>query len=423
MSDGSITSHDDRALDDPTWLSCLVVVAAYDDLARVASSAAAKVTAGAGLSPELADFLEVRFAALGPRPDDPDVCAAAAAALVEAALYPGAVAPVNYLGVVIVDDVAASLEAVLTTCAERFETLGMHAELTGIAMLRSRDSAPASDVADIVSLETGPKRGQRLAREIVGVGERLMETFGAGDLPGLSPAEIDALRDAAEPEELPEPDDDPETEDEAELDEHEHDHGDDAAPPRTEPAVVAPVYVALVGDLDTRWRRARRLLCEFDAHLAEMSSERLGLEFKVGLVGLGPSAMGPLRPAGQVRRRDVRRPVGFADFGGQLTALGAAFSRGARPQGAPDGYVTRPSVVLLAGEPPPADVFATARFRELSAQANVLWVLLGDPLLLSVAYRDGAVVLTDHAEIIEETFEHVVAGYTAGSSRDSVRDG
>jgi hypothetical protein len=74
--------------------------------------------------------------------------------------------------------------------------------------------------------------------------------------------------------------------------------------------------------------------------------------------------------------------------------------------------VMSPAVVILAADPPVADLGAAAAFRDLAAEASVLWVVpKGLQGLVSPAF--GTTVLGAHPAVAQDVLD-VLNGVTSG---------
>src|SRR4051795_5988681 len=84
-----------------TWASCLLLVVAYDDVAPAVSGAVGEAERRLLLDPALGDFIELRFAALGPRSPRDDERDTVDMRVVGELTRPTREAPENYFGLVV----------------------------------------------------------------------------------------------------------------------------------------------------------------------------------------------------------------------------------------------------------------------------------------------------------------------------------
>jgi hypothetical protein len=188
------------ARESSSWSSCLLVVSAYEPVAAAVSEAVQLAGASMLQAPALADFVELRFVALGPRPTDDDELAAAAAAVADAVLRPTRGAPENYLEAVIVDDRSGDVAELREACAAAFERRAVDAGAHGIAVEATR---PAHD--GVRSIGAGARVAERLADELEVLCGWLMEQHGISSLRRPIPSEeLERWRDASDPQTLAE---------------------------------------------------------------------------------------------------------------------------------------------------------------------------------------------------------------------------
>src|SRR5207249_4155791 len=98
---------------DPDSDGCLCVVASFLGAARAIEEVTQAAAKRVMMSPVLSDFVEFRFADLGPQPGPGDDRSAAVRRATNALLNPRGIAGRNYFALVVVDRSAAVAEQVL----------------------------------------------------------------------------------------------------------------------------------------------------------------------------------------------------------------------------------------------------------------------------------------------------------------------
>lgn len=440
-------------VDTSTWASCLTAVAAYEDVAPAVSRAVTQAEAEISLSPTLADFIELRFVSLGVRPSRGEDGSGALEALIAGLTQPTRGAPENYLGALIVDDGADDLQALLEVCANGLDLAELHVELSGVAVV-GRRSKPVVEASGVpAELEVGARLEGRLASTVVEFCENLVEVCAAGGRRAMTLEEL-ARYHSSEPETLmersaPAYDQTPPNEvgqtadgsrhgisgrDSATADQADPAHsetsrlgsqgvsaddqtgdiveasdsnGDGSQPDRAENGAFGrasdhlSVYLAVAGDTASEWGRLRSIALELDKFLGEELKKDSSLEAVMKPFGGRHSPGIHAVPAGQLRRRMLGRPDAMADFAELLLAIESALGAPAPRAASGARRRTRSALVLLSAEPPLADVIASEVYRRLSQRLKLIWVVVGDPHLLSEEYRSRSVVLRDGPAIIE----------------------
>ena len=102
---------------DPDSDGCLCVVASFFSAARTINEVTAEAAKRAMMSPVLSDFIEFRFADLGPQPEQGDDRSPAIRRITDALLNPQGIAGRNYFALVVVDRSAAVIDQMLSDCA------------------------------------------------------------------------------------------------------------------------------------------------------------------------------------------------------------------------------------------------------------------------------------------------------------------
>lgn len=379
-----------------SWSSCLVVVAGYEDVAPAVAGAVQQAQAEIQLSPALADFIELRFAALGPRPSE-GAAAAAVHRVRDELLRPARDAPESFFGLMVVDDRPDDVESLAVACLGTFDEIGLVVRVRGLAVARLPDGVvPAVDLRVLRS-------AHRLADAIHEFCDEVLNEYGAGNAAGLSGDDLRRLREAGTSESL------------AELSVR-------AGPPRTAPPPPAParrsllprrrseppepaapdgvtsalVLIAVVDEsLQARaFRRTRALILSLDQRLGDDPAS-----FSTAVLGLQRTRVPALRPAGEMRRRDLRRPEDAGDLAVRLAEVDIALSR---------FDMARPIVVFIADEPPVADGISQRLHHELAERAELVWLLLSDSVeLLARALADRSTVLIDHPDVVGELVDRI----------------
>ena len=154
MSDGP-----DLTPPDPDSRGCLCVVVSFVSAARTIVEVTAEAAKRTMMSPVLSDFIELRFADLGPQPGQAGDRSAAVRRVTDALLTPQGIAGRNYFAVVVVDRSAAVAEQMLSDCAASPFLTPLRARFLGISNSDDRPGGgvvkePGS-VPDIVTSPTG----------------------------------------------------------------------------------------------------------------------------------------------------------------------------------------------------------------------------------------------------------------------------
>jgi hypothetical protein len=184
---------------DPDSDGCLCVVVSFVGAAgaieEVTHAAAKRVM----MSPLLSDFVEFRFADLGPQPGHGGDRSAAVRRVTNALLNPRGIAGRNYFALVVVDRSAAAAEQVLGDCAASpfLGQLGMRP--LGIANADDRPGRePARQAGTPPEIMTSPTGVWSRKEDLVDVLRRfaiqLQRDFSARHKPGLSAGELADLR-------------------------------------------------------------------------------------------------------------------------------------------------------------------------------------------------------------------------------------
>jgi hypothetical protein len=156
---------------------------------------------------------------------------------------------------------------------------------------------------------------------------------------------------------------------------------------------------ARAGDL-AGWRRGRAVLLGVDKKIAK-TAVSCGVR---GLPGGDALAASELRRAGQLSRRDLKRPARAVDFARALGIVRTVMMRDLAALERSGLRVTRPAAVVYAVDPPLADAVTAEEHRRLTREASVTWVVpeSSAPLMSSLFADGGARVLTDHDTITDE---------------------
>jgi len=185
---------------DPDSDGCLCVVASFVSAARTVDGVTAEAAKRAMMSPVLSDFIEFRFADLGPQPGQGDDRSAVLRRITDALLNPQSIAGRNYFALVVVDRSAAVVEQVLGECAASPFLDALRMRSLGIA---NSDDRPGrglvSESRSWPEIVTSPSGVWSDKEDLVDVLRRfagdLQRDFSARHKPGLSVEELGDLRD------------------------------------------------------------------------------------------------------------------------------------------------------------------------------------------------------------------------------------
>jgi hypothetical protein len=378
------------------------------------------------LSPVLGDSLALRYLDLGPEPGqagDRQRPVRKVAAELRAAR---AAAGRNHFGLIVIDKSASTIEQVLVSCGAEPFLAGFRMRFAGIASNDDRTD-DGGHHADIVASPHGAWRDPAdLVAALHRQCEELLRYFAARREPGLTAAELDTHKRAYESAD----------DDDAAFDE-DTDPADvlDPATPVTWPPPSSPnetpvpappaesgaegrsANARLAGVAsrllpEAPWRRRTLAVPDEAAQptgrglvylltLAEPAMDRdlaLGglrdvlqaidnnlavqsdCAYEVRLVhGNDDKLRGERQPAGLLTRRALRRALEVSRFDEVLTSVHATLGRDLAEIGTAaagiGGQVTRPVVVLATADPPIADRRSIVKFRELAAEATVIWLV------------------------------------------------
>ena len=182
------------------------------------------------------------------------------------------------------------------------------------------------------------------------------------------------------------------------------------------PAQTGPpklILMLLYGDADpderSSWRRGRSLMLRVDEGLA---AARPGA-FKVrALSGKGGSARTPLREAGCLSSRDIRRPDQGSELGLSLRHLHSVLYKDRTAVGhVPDADSGSSVVVIFAAEIPVADVITAEAYIALSLDTSIIWVVPegGHGLMSQTFATSETLVIADHTEVADEVVTMMLA--------------
>jgi hypothetical protein len=156
------------------------------------------------------------------------------------------------------------------------------------------------------------------------------------------------------------------------------------------------------------WRRARSVLLAVDERIA--GTPALGYRVRA-FCTTDEIPHSELRPAGQLSKRDLRRPDRIADFGPLLDTVLTTLTRDLRTILRSAVITARPAVILFPVSAPLADAVSMRTYAELTEQALVLWVV-SEPVsqLISPDFGIGGTrTLVDHPDVSEEIADLLVA--------------
>jgi len=406
---------------------CICLVASYSKRAELIAKVTAEVEHRVSLSPVLGDSLVLRYLDLGPEPGQAGDWRRPVRKVAAELCAPDAAVGRNHFALIVIDKSASTIERVLASCGAEPFLNGFRMRFAGIAS--NDDRADHAPHANIVASPDGAWRDPAdLVAALHRQCEDLLRYFAARREPGLTPAELDTLRRAHEPadedgaaapalDQAAGPTDvlDPATP----VTWPAPSPGDPSAPePRpVEPGAEEPPparLAAVVSRLlpEVPWRRRTQaapdatpppaghglvylltlaepgisrdlalgglqdVLREVDNDLAAQPD----CAYEVRLVhGNDDGLRGDRQPAGLLTRRALRRPLEVTRFDEVLTSIRAALRRDLAEIGTAAGglgvHVTRPVVVLATTDPPIADRRSVVAFRELAAEATVIWLV------------------------------------------------
>jgi hypothetical protein len=449
------------AIDDGTE-SCLCLVAGYAKqdglIARVTAEAEQRVS----MSPMLGDFLQLRFVDLGQQPglagDRFRPVRRIATELMAARESAGR----SHFALIVIAKSAMTIEGLLGTCAAEPFLAGLRVRYAGIAS--TDDRQPGTGFADIVSSSTGKWGGRDLVDALRRQCDELPRFFTTRGDPGLTRAELTALRQVQDaggdvgraPEDGDEGSEDGES-----------DILDDADPPAGMPFAAGAVP-GNVSDADAdaargagarhplgvsrwlpgiRWRAGRQpaaadrpgpaptttglvyllavgepdamddpALGSLQTALAELDkglAAQQACAYRVRLLhGEDGELRGKLLDAGLLGRRAAKRSVTAGDFSELLKGVRASLRRDgaqlevvARSEGQ---TVARPAVVIFTTDPPLADRSSATAFADLAAEAAVVWVVPANSQgLVSPTFANAptVAVIGEHQGIADEICE------------------
>jgi hypothetical protein len=359
----------------------------------------------------------------------------------------------THFALIVIGKSAATVEEVLGSCAADPLVAGLRVRSVGIA---SREDRPAGcRIANIVSSSTGSWENdddlvEALRRQV----EHLWRHVATRNEAGLTPAEFAAVRqlhtDHGSADEVDDEDASPldalipdilDITDEPEAQDTERITPPAAAAERAvtrwlasigwrrqrevvPPAQQAPpplatglVYLLVVSEQvaipDPDLGRLQTAVLAVDEKLATRSACR----YQVKLVyGDDTELRGELGEAGRISRRGGRRSVEIDDFTAVLKGVRAALRRDsavveakARAQSL---AIARPAVVIFAVDPPIADHGSSEAFRDLVANATVIWVVpRNSEALVSPTFVEGhtVAVLPEHPAVAEDICDFLLA--------------
>lgn len=196
MSDGL-----DPIPPDPDAEGCLCLVASYVNAApllqRVTMEAANRIM----MSPAAGDFIELRFADLGPQPGLAGERSRAVQRIITEMMSPRFISGRNYFALVVIDRSAAVVEQVLSGCAATASLAALRVRFLGIASVDDRsldDRGPTSESGPSWDIVTSPSGAWRRESDLIDLlrrqGDNLLRYFATRKEPGLSPDELADLK-------------------------------------------------------------------------------------------------------------------------------------------------------------------------------------------------------------------------------------
>lgn len=183
---------------DPDAEGCLCLVVSFAGAARTIGEVTAEAARRVAMSPVLSDFIEFRFAELGPRPAHGDDRSDAIRRVTEALLDAPVTAGRSYFALVVVDGSAMTAGNVLTGCAISPLLAALRMRYLGICNSDDRPHARADPDGFAPDIVTSPSGIWTRRQDLVDVLRRfageLQQHFAARYESGLSAAEIEAIR-------------------------------------------------------------------------------------------------------------------------------------------------------------------------------------------------------------------------------------
>jgi hypothetical protein len=189
-------------------VGCLLVVAGYDDISTALRSVTEEAVSRINVSPELADFFEVHFVGLGPRPARDGDRSAAVARLAAVLTRPTGPAARHYFALLAADRSAAVVGQLLGECGAHPVVGRLPIRCRGLASVEDRlpgrgepvqyGDAGESQLADILVAATGAWRRAGLVQEAQRFAKELLQDFASGTEAGLTLAQLGQLQPAAE---------------------------------------------------------------------------------------------------------------------------------------------------------------------------------------------------------------------------------
>jgi hypothetical protein len=185
---------------DPDSEGCLCVVASYVNAAPLVERVTAEAAKRIMMSPATGDFIELRFADLGPQPGMGGDRSRALQRVTDEMMSPHVLSGRNYFALVVIDRSAAAAEEVLSGCAAAPFLAALRMRFLGIASSddrRSGDRGPAPGSGPFPNIVTSPSGAWRRENDLVDVlrhyGDELLRYFATRHEPGLGLDELAEL--------------------------------------------------------------------------------------------------------------------------------------------------------------------------------------------------------------------------------------
>ena len=178
----------------------------------------------------------------------------------------------------------------------------------------------------------------------------------------------------------------------------------------------ALIFMILYGDTNpdeqTSWRRGRSLMAKVDQGLAAARPDA----FKVrAFSGKGGSVRTPLRKAGCLSQRDIKRPDHGHELGQSLDRIHSVLQKDLDGlERVPDPGV-EPVIVIFAIEIPVADVITAEAYIALALDTTIVWVVPegGNGLMSQTFSTSETRIIPDHEEVADEVVKLVLASVTS----------
>lgn len=176
---------------------CLIVVATYSHMTRVIAPLVSEAARRILLSPVLGDFIELRHVDLGDRPSENEDDGYAVSCIGADIVHPKVAADQNYFAIIIADRSARHIERIFGECQSDSVLSAMPLRYCGFAAVEDRDAVEQPDSPrrrwEMVIPRSGGWTNRRLADAMRYYAEEMLQDFGTGHEPGLTPDQLAAM--------------------------------------------------------------------------------------------------------------------------------------------------------------------------------------------------------------------------------------